>query len=101
MPLFKSRDDAERDGDALYAPSSKDAIKGFLAAHEGYVSTDRIIDYMAEMYGTSEGVTRTHLSRMTRAGELDHPAVQTLKGEPGKYGRSYAVMDEYTGKDWV
>lgn len=106
MPIFKSRATAERDGDTLYAPGSKEAIKGFLAAHGGHVSADRIIDYMTEMYGTSEATTRMHLSELTRAGEIDHPTSPILDNRPGQRGRSYAIKqdassDEYTGGDWI
>lgn len=100
MPLFKSRQDAERDGDALYAPTSKEAIKAFVAAHGGHVTTDRIVDYMAEMYGLSETNVRMHLSELARGGDLEHPPIEQRRGAGpsgggrGARGNSYTVPSD-------
>lgn len=70
MPWFwKSREQAEEDGSAMYAYGSKDAIKDFIERHGG-AQTEAIVKYMDEVYGLDEYATREHLSDLSRGGEL-------------------------------
>ena len=88
MPWFpKSFSRAASEGDAVYDPGAKGAIKSFVENHDGSAGRAGIMAYMAEMYGTSEACVRVHLSQLVRDGALQQD------------GDSY--VSEYTGADWI
>ena len=85
--FWKNREDAEAAGDLMYNPGPTEAIRGFLANHDGSASRAGILTYLAEMYGTDEFTARGALWRMTQSGELAHE------------GDSYQVPDEPIAPD--
>lgn len=86
MPFWKTREQARRDGSAMYTYGSKDAIKDFVGRH-GSAATRAIVEYMDHVYGLSEAATREHLSDLKRDGDLT------------ALGGAYAATDFYNGDD--